>query len=231
MSLSCRYDKWKYWIPQDRQIPHYLHHLPVCVCVCVYKVLRMTLYSIHRSCFTATLGLSVYFSRDVAARRALQRSFENVSAFKLADQDRWSTFARARGSTTSLRSIDRPIDRAASLIELMPNFWPPSSKRPWLLSSALARSLARARAPARVPQLIGIIVGGHFMHREHAPRLRLEYRIREIEGERRKERRAKRDGRGVVGVTGSEAVHRNSRRLPPLSTPVLSLLFPIPRPF
>lgn len=177
---------------------------------------RMTLCSIHRSCFTATLGLSVYFSRDVAAWGALQCSFENVSAFKLADQDRWSTFAQARIHNEP--PIDRPIDRAASLIELMPNFWPPSSKRLWLLSFALTR----ARAPARVPQLIGIIVGGHFMHREHAPRLRLEYRIREIEGEKGKESRAKRERHDVVGVTGSEAVHRNSRRLRPPTLPRFS---------
>lgn len=120
----CRVDKYRIIFAQ--------------VSMCV----RMTLCSIHRSCFTATLGLSVYFSRDVAAWGALQCSFENVSAFKLADQDRWSTFAQARIHNEP--PIDRPIDRAASLIELMPNFWPPSSKRLWLLSFALTRARARS---------------------------------------------------------------------------------------
>lgn len=68
------------------------------------------------------------------------------------------------------------------------------------------------------------------MHREHVPRLQLEYRIREIEGEKEKEgdkqNKRVRDA-GWWGLPVPEAVHCNSRRL---CSPLLLLFFPVLRP-
>lgn len=54
------------------------------------RVIQATFYALFvRSFFFYNLqSLEAYFSRDIYAQGVLQRSPENVSAFKLADQDR-----------------------------------------------------------------------------------------------------------------------------------------------